>query len=172
MFLHACTSGEREREGRGGGGRAADITAEKMLHKSPPTPPHTVTGRSVVHLHQSKVRGDAEGMRRKPYAAARCRRVIRTTFLHTMALGGLGPSFSLYVWSTSSSLMSSGGTLLPLLPLPDVRRCSSGFFSRASASVIVAAVRAMLWHGGERERHVGGASHTVHTRCYNKRVHL
>lgn len=34
---------------------------------------------------------------------------MRITFLHTMTVGGLGPSFSLYVWSNTSSSVSRSG---------------------------------------------------------------
>lgn len=54
------------------------------------------------------VRTDADGISTSPYRAAVCNKVIRTTFLQTMTTGGLGPSFSLYVVSNTSSTDCSG----------------------------------------------------------------
>lgn len=85
------------------------------------------------YLHQNKVRGAAEGMRKMLYTDPMCNRSINMTFLHTMILRGLGPSFSLYVWSKASSVFVSEWTF-PLLDL-----CC--FFSSVSASVIVAESR-------------------------------
>jgi len=56
---------------------------------------------------QINVRKDADGISKSPYRAPVCNKVIRITFLHTTTMGGLGPSFSLYVWSNTSSTVSA-----------------------------------------------------------------
>lgn len=109
--------------------------------------------KQVGYLHQSKVKREAEGRRNTPYTAPICNRLINMTFFHTMILAGLGPSFSLYVWSKTSSLGASG-TTLPLLDLCCCCCCGC-FFS--SASVIVA-VGSLVMHwsrGGHKPGHLG-----------------
>lgn len=47
-----------------------------------------------LYLHHAKVKTEADGSKYKPYKAPKCNKVIRMTFLHTICIGGFGPSFS------------------------------------------------------------------------------
>ena len=89
-------------------GRAADITdvieVEKKtvcnsteMKKKKQKRRNAVTGRIFLYLHQSKVKGDAEGMREMAYRAPICNTVINMTFFQTIIVPGFGPAFSLYV---------------------------------------------------------------------------
>lgn len=77
------------------------------------------SGLALSYLHQAQVKTWADGTRVMPYTAPMCNKVINMIFLHTIIIEGLGPSFSLYVSSNTSSLfVADSASTSPFLCLP------------------------------------------------------